>query len=125
VVALSRPEFDVAVRDALRAMQSPQGPAGNPLTRSRLVVESGKSLADVLAGAADLLLKDRGGHKRHRAVTATYFNGSPTQEAVARSLGIPFSTYRRHLVSAVDRMSDLLWHHELNGIAVPAPANGD
>jgi hypothetical protein len=31
VAALSRPEFDVAVRDALRALQSPQGTAGNPV----------------------------------------------------------------------------------------------
>ncbi|WP_158842321.1 hypothetical protein [Saccharothrix deserti] len=30
VVAMSRPEFDVAVRDALRALQSPQGAGGQP-----------------------------------------------------------------------------------------------
>jgi hypothetical protein len=30
-------------------------------------------------------------------------------------LGLPFSTYRRHLTRGVDRVVDWLWHRELYG----------
>jgi hypothetical protein len=36
LLVLSRPEFDAAVRDALRALRRPQVLAENPLNRSRL-----------------------------------------------------------------------------------------
>ncbi|NGO12480.1 ATP-binding protein [Streptomyces sp. HC44] len=115
LTVLSRPEFDAAVRDALRAVRRPQSLADNPLNRSRLVREGGQNLPDVLTRAAQALRDERGGEKRHRAVMVTYFRGSPTQEAAAARLDLPFSTYRRHLVSGVERMSDLLWRHELGG----------
>ncbi|MFD8881200.1 AAA family ATPase [Streptomyces erythrochromogenes] len=115
LVVLSRPEFDAAVREALRTLRKPAVLAGNPLNRSRLVVDGRLSLSEVLAAAAEALLDERSGEKRHRAVAATYFRGAPTQEAAAERLGLPFSTYRRHLTSGIDRMSDLLWHHELQG----------
>ncbi|MFK0252808.1 ATP-binding protein [Streptomyces sp. NPDC090445] len=115
LTVLSRPEFDAAVREALRTLRKPEAFAGNPLNRSRLVLDGGHGLAEVLAAAAERLLDERNGDRRHRAVTATYFRGAPTQEAAAERLGLPFSTYRRHLTSAIDRMSDLLWRHELQG----------
>ncbi|WP_433193932.1 ATP-binding protein [Nocardia sp. CA-107356] len=115
LVVLSRPEFDTAIRDALRTLRKPVALGDNPLNRSRLVTESGKSLTEVLADAAQSLLAERGGEKLHRAVNVAYFKGAPTQEVAAELLGLPFSTYRRHLGTAVDRMSELLWHHELNG----------
>ncbi|WP_194814976.1 ATP-binding protein [Nocardia sp. XZ_19_385] len=115
LVVLSRPEFDAAIRDALRTLRRPVALGDNPLNRSRLVKESGKSLTEVLADAAQALLTERGGEKLHRAVSVAYFKGAPTQEVAAELLGLPFSTYRRHLGTAVERMSELLWHHELNG----------
>ncbi|WP_280455868.1 hypothetical protein [Nocardia brasiliensis] len=115
LVVLSRPEFDAAVRDALRTLRKPVALGDNPLNRSRLVQESGKSLTEVLTEAAQSLLNERGGEKLHRAVGVAYFKGAPTQEVAAELLGLPFSTYRRHLGTAVQRMSELLWHHELNG----------
>lgn len=120
LVVLSRPEFDGAVREALRTLRKPALLASNPLHRSRLVTDGGRGLSEVLAAAAEGLLDERSGEKRHRAVIATYFRGAPTQEAAAERLGLPFSTYRRHLTSAIQRMSDLLWHHELRGTALPA-----
>ncbi len=125
LVVLSRPEFDAAVREALRTLRKPAVLADNPLNRSRLVIESGRGLSEVLAAAAEGLLGERSGEKRHRAVTATYFRGALTQEAAAERLGLPFSTYRRHLTSALERMSDLLWHHELRGTALPSGPAGD
>ncbi len=115
---LSQPEFEAAVRDALRTLRQPELLEANPLQRSRLVAESGQLLAEVLEQAANALLDERGGEKRHRAVMTTYFRGAPTQEAAAERLGLPFSTYRRHLTAAVERMSKVLWHHELRGTAI-------
>ncbi|MBP2193158.1 ATP-binding protein [Nocardia goodfellowii] len=115
LVVLSRPEFDAAVREALRGLRKPAALADNPLNRSRLVVDSGKNLPELLTDAAQALLGERGGEKLHRAVNVSYFKGAPTQEVAAELLGLPFSTYRRHLATAVERMTDLLWHQELNG----------
>lgn len=55
-----------------------------------------------------------GGDQHHRALTATYLAGNPGQEAAAERIGVPFSTYRRHLTSGIDRLTDLLWRSELN-----------
>ncbi|MFD9053512.1 AAA family ATPase [Streptomyces zaomyceticus] len=120
---LSQPEFEAAVRDALRALRRPDVLAENPLQRSRLVAESGP-LAQVLADAASALLGERGGEKRHQAVLVTYFKGAPTQEVAAERLGLPFSTYRRHLTAAVERMCQLLWRHELSGTRIEPNTNG-
>ncbi|MFJ7078504.1 ATP-binding protein [Streptomyces sp. NPDC098781] len=125
LVVLSRPEFDAAVRDALRTLRRPDKLAENPLNRSRLVVESGRSLAEVVLGAVDSLLAERGGEKRHRALATTYVKAVSTQEAAAERLGLPFSTYRRHLTAAVERVSDVLWRHELSGAPIPPPTGDD
>ncbi|WP_030545820.1 hypothetical protein [Streptomyces exfoliatus] len=44
---LSRPEFDSAVRDALRALRRPDALAASPLSRSRLVLQNGGDLEEV------------------------------------------------------------------------------
>ncbi|MFD3507691.1 ATP-binding protein [Nocardia sp. NPDC058666] len=115
LVVLSRPEFDAAVRDALRTLRQPVALSANPLHRSRLVLESGRDLAELLTEATLVLQGERGGDKLFRALNATYVKGAPTQEVAAELLGLPFSTYRRHLSTAIERVSDLLWHQELNG----------
>ncbi|MGP4046192.1 AAA family ATPase [Streptomyces sp. 2A115] len=114
-IMLSRPEFDTAIKDALRVLWWPNELAANPLSRSRLVAENSGSLDDVVLSAIDTLLDERGGEKRHQALTTTYSKAAPTQEAAARRLGMSFSTYRRHLTAAVQRVSDILWSHELSG----------
>ena len=53
--------------------------------------------------------------KLARAVERTYLRPAPTQEAAADVLGLPFSTYRRHLTRGVERVVDWLWHRELYG----------
>lgn len=122
LVVLSRPEFDTAVRDALRSYRSPSALAGNPLHRSRLVIESATTLADLLARAIDALGEGRSGDKHQRALTTTYLTGTPTQEAAAERLGLPFSTYRRHLTTGLDRLTDLMWQSELTGTPITEPS---
>jgi hypothetical protein len=76
---------------------------------------NGKGLAEILTDAAQALLGERGGEKLHRAVNVSYFKGAPTREIAAELLGPPFGTYRRHLTTAVERITELLWLQELNG----------
>ena len=40
---------------------------------------------------------------------------APNQEAAAELLGLPFSTYRRHLSQGVQRVVAWLWDHEVYG----------
>lgn len=114
---LSRPEFDAAVRSAMRAWRRPDELAANPLTRSRLVADHGggdrvAALRDVLGSAIDKLRDDS---RLHRVLVTTFVHGTPTQEAAADRLGLPFSTYRRHLTRGMDRLGDALWERELHG----------
>jgi hypothetical protein len=55
-------------------------------------------------------------------VVATFLRGVPTQEAVAHRLGLPFSTYRRHLGRGIKLLCEELWRRELAG-ASPARSN--
>ena len=114
---LSRADFDLAVREALRSWRRPDLLATNPLTSSRLVAESAEpdhvaALRAVLQAALDGLSEDPRESKGHRAVLATYLGGAPTQEAAAERLGLPFSTYRRHLAQGLTVLASLLWWQE-------------
>jgi hypothetical protein len=122
LVALSRVEFDISVRDALRTWRRSDALAENRLTGSRLVAESGvddrvTALRQVLTTAIEAVATDPRGEKPYRALVATYLRGSPSQTAAAARLGVPFSTYRRHLASGVERVCDRLWQWELYGAA--------
>ncbi|MFI5975442.1 AAA family ATPase [Streptomyces sp. NPDC051452] len=117
---LSREAFEAAVRDALRSLGSPKELRCNPLVRSRVAAAHDGDLGRLVRGAAERLPNERGGERRHRAFTATYGDRPATQQAAAARLGLPFSTYRRHLKEAVDRITDLLWEQELNGPATTA-----
>ncbi|WP_188114017.1 ATP-binding protein [Streptomyces apricus] len=119
--AMTRPEFAAAVRSALRDLRRPQALAANPLSRSRLVVDHGMSLRDVLSNAVAGLVTGRGGDKAHQVAGLAFLEGAPTQEAAARRLGMPYSTYRRHLTTAVSRIEEQLWRHEQTGLPLLAP----
>jgi hypothetical protein len=122
---LSREEFSEAVRKALRHLARPDALAGSPLTRTRLVSEHhrgddpAKALRELLDEAIGALGEDPRSAKSHRALTATYLGGAPTQELAAERLGLPFTTYRRHLVAGIERVCDHLWQRELYGVAAP------
>ena len=97
--------------------------ARNPLLRTRLARDR--------AGDEDAGRGDAGGagalrrcealreHPRDdklwRAVERTYVRPAATQERAAAALGLPFSTYRRHLTQGVDRVVAWLWDQEVYG----------
>jgi hypothetical protein len=110
-----RPEFDEAVKEALRCWHSPAELAANPLLRDpRLALGPGdpspETLRARLAEAIAQLAETARTVKYHRVVTATYLNGATTQAGTAERLALPFSTYRRHLTAGVHLVCDRLWH---------------
>jgi hypothetical protein len=114
---LSRPEFDQAVRAALRSLHS-AALAGNVLARSRLAAHRGgqgqpEVLRELLTGMIGSMSTDPKEAKLHRVLDATYLRPAPTQEAAAALLRLPFSTYRRHLANGLELVSDRLWAREL------------
>jgi energy-coupling factor transporter ATP-binding protein EcfA2 len=122
LLVLSQPEFDDAVRQALRDLGRPDLLLRNPLLRTRLVhdragdQEPGAATLERLVGAA---VETLGEHPRDdklwRAVERTYVRPAATQERAAAALGLPFSTYRRHLTQGVDRVVAWLWDQEIYG----------
>jgi hypothetical protein len=121
VVALSEPEFTDATRRALRDLHRSDALARNPLMRSRAVGDrsgqrrSIEALRDLIEHAVDTLRVDPRDEKLHRALARTYVRPAQTQELAAEALGLPFSTYRRHLTRGVERVTDWLWQRELYG----------
>jgi hypothetical protein len=122
LLVLSQPEFDDAVRQALRDLRRPDLLSRNPLLRTRLVRDRAgdeKPVAatlEALVGAAVETLREHPrDDKLWRAVERTYVRPAATQERAAAALGLPFSTYRRHLTLGVDRVVAWLWDQEVYG----------
>jgi hypothetical protein len=121
LIFLSRDEFGSAVKQALQDYAHPDGLAGNPLLRSRLVSEAAgkisKGRTEVLKAkineATETLRVHPRDEKLFRALESTYLHPAPTQEAAAELLDMPFSTYRRHLTSGIQRLTEILWRQEV------------
>jgi hypothetical protein len=121
VVVLSHAAFSDAARQALRDLHRPDCLDRNPLARARLVTAdgsgkprgAGRVLAEKVRTAVAQLEADPRDHKRWRALDRTYLRPAPSQERAAELLGLPFSTYRRHLTEGVDRVVAQLWDLEL------------
>jgi hypothetical protein len=118
VLALSRPDFDDAVRQALRDYARPSAFAANPLTRSRLTLGGTEAtpagtLRALLLTAVESLQEHPRDHRLHRALWHTYIQPAASQELAAERLGLPFSTFRYHLKGGIERVSDWLWEREV------------
>jgi hypothetical protein len=121
-LVLSHPDFEAAVRQGFKDLRRPDLLARNPLVRARLVADrtgEGASGAAVLEGvlreAATTLAHHPRDDKLLRAVDRTYLRPAATQEAAAAALGLPFSTYRRHLTQGMTRIVSVLWDQEVYG----------
>jgi hypothetical protein len=125
LVVLGEPDFAAAVRDALRNFHRSDDLRTNPLLRSRVVVERAGSgaddstgvaaLRDLLTEAAQSLRASPRDVKCYRALHRTYLDPAPSQERAAELLGLPFSTYRRHLKTGISRVGEILWQREICG----------
>jgi hypothetical protein len=122
LLVLSQPDFTGAVRQALRDLHEPELLARNPLQRARLLCDrvdrdrpDPTALAALLREAIATLRRHPRDGKRFLAVERTYLNPAPTQEIAAELLGLPFSTYRRHLTQGVERVIAWLWEREVHG----------
>src|SRR3712207_5834965 len=86
LVVLSQPEFEEAVRRALRDYTRPDALAANPLLRSRLAIERAEdaptraTLQALLREAAEILTANPKDDRLYRAVRATYLEPIGTQE---------------------------------------------
>jgi hypothetical protein len=97
--------FGTAVRAALRDLTRADRLAGSPLAATAL----GPDVRAALVEGMDRLGAEPRGADLRRVLDRTYLRPAPSQEAAAEVLGLPFSTYRRHLGRATDRLVDLLW----------------
>jgi AAA ATPase-like protein len=128
LLVLSQPEFDDSVRQALRDLRRPDLLARNPLLGTRLVRDragdeepGAATLEALVAAAVETLREHPRDDKLWRAVQRTYVQPAATQERAAAALGLPFSTYRRHLTQGVDRVVTWLWDQEVYG----SPSSGE
>ena len=122
VFVLSHEEFTDAVRQALSDLQRLDLLARNPLLKTALLRERAggdEPTADHLAVLLSDAVGSLGSHPRDdkllRAVERTYVHPAATQERAAAALGLPFSTFRRHLTQGVSRIVDWLWEREVYG----------
>lgn len=124
---LSKPEFEAALRDALRFLDRPEALRQNPLLHSKIVTENTQE-ADATPKARSLVLQHliretviglQGHPKRergYRALRHTYLQPVLTQEKAAEILDLPFSTYRRHLAEGIALLTETLWLEETDHI---------
>jgi adenylate cyclase len=119
---LTRSDFDSAIKVALRHYTRTDLLAGNALLHARVLSRDGPSgntpqaLRALLGETADSLFANERDRRLYRVLDLTYFNPAPKQEAAAERLGLPFSTYRRHLTAGVDRLTEWLWRQEQDAL---------
>jgi RecA/RadA recombinase len=109
---LSRAAFGDAVRSALQHLNRPDRLTGCPLLGTVLGADATELRASIVA-AADRLAGEPKGDQLRAVLNRTFVRAAPTQEAAAEVLGLPFSTYRRHLARAIDEVTEALWSVEI------------
>jgi hypothetical protein len=123
-LVLSKPEFETAVRDALKSLDRPEALLTSSLLRSRVLLERTrgavtppKERAAVLQSLIRETAQGLQGHPKrergYRALLHTYLRPLSTQEKAAELLDLPFSTYRRHLAEGIVLLTETLWLQEI------------
>ncbi|MFB6810682.1 hypothetical protein [Streptomyces sp. NPDC056387] len=116
--------FAAGVREALRGLGRAGGLRGSVLLHSRAVAsragrgagpdDRAASLSALLRETAAELQAAPRDRRAHRALHHTYLQPAGTQQRAADLLGLPMSTYRRHLAAGVSRLTEELWRRELD-----------
>ncbi|MEP7333583.1 MAG: ATP-binding protein [Terracoccus sp.] len=121
---LSQAAFAAAVRAALVEIGRPDRLGDSPLLGSALVPVEATDRVTALTAALSQEIRalddERRGSEHRRVLERTYLKGAPSQEVAAQVLGLPFSTYRRHLAQAVGRLVEVLWSVEIGERPGPA-----
>ena len=119
-VALDYATFAHAVVDALHQFNWPAALAGNPLLASAAVLadtnpDAGRT--DREAGLRDWLCTTIETLEQTAAISAVlrsaYLEGDGNQKKAAHTLSMSWSSYRRNLATARDRLVAELWRREL------------
>ncbi len=119
LAALSRAEFAVRVREALRALDDPLMLARNALIHSRAVQMQSPERATMPERAAVLrtllareiagLHGSKRGDEWARVLHAAYVEPRGKHESLARTLGMSYSTFRRVLTAGTEHVVAALW----------------
>lgn len=127
LIVLSESGFAKAVHKALKSITRSDGLRGNPLLRSHLVMEQlpadageldrMERLVNLIEEAVNSLQNSPREEKLYRALYSTYLHPAGSQEQAAENLGLPYSTFRRHLKTAIRRVTEILWQREIGGHA--------
>jgi hypothetical protein len=114
---LGQADFSRAVKDALKDFRRDDRLAASPLAGTVLGGRDPAHRAAAIRHSLERALADLGaepkGERLARVLDRTYVHAAPTQEAAAEVLDLPFSTYRRHLGQATERLTELLWAREI------------
>jgi hypothetical protein len=121
---LDRTTFAAAVRAALSDLRRADRLTTNPLTSSSLA-DGPASLRTTIEAAIESLREEPKGGQLTAVLQRTFVHGAPTQEAAAEVLGLPFSTYRRHLAKGIEELTDLLWAVEIGEVHLAARMGTD
>ncbi len=117
--ALSRPEFEAAVAQALRDLGRPERLAHSALLTTRFGLALEPPRVDALAALLTRLIRELAEDPRDgrlgRALDRTYVRAAPSQELAAELLGVGVSSLRRHLRAGTDRLVEQLWFRETGG----------
>ncbi|MBL7729627.1 MAG: AAA family ATPase [Chitinophagaceae bacterium] len=119
---ITEKDFTESVHEALKQLKNPKKIIGNPLLRSAFVqqaagddnTEAGLALtlADRISAAISSLENSPKDETLHRVLHRTFVNPVGSQEQTADFLYMSFSTYRRQVKRAVERVADILWLEE-------------
>ena len=123
VLVLSKGQFEKAIKEALRSFAKPHALKSNPLLQSRIIMDRLSNeftnekrieiLLAVIGESVEKMKNSTKGQKGWRAIDKTYLRPAPSQEIAAELLQLPYSTFRRHLKSGIDELSQILWEMEI------------
>lgn len=115
--------FLTLVKEALKSYSEPSRLFETDLTRAHLVLRAVRrnptperciaALRAALDEAVDTMERSPRHEQDAQLIRHTWLEPSGTQEEIARQLGLPFGTYRRHLARAAEHIGQLLWQREL------------
>jgi hypothetical protein len=126
---LAQEDYAMHVREALRTLDDPFALASNPLIHSRAVGvgvplhaeprERAAALRELLIEGAESLRKTSRADHLFRVLDAAYLKPVGKHEAAAAAVGMSYSTFRRNLATAIQRLVASLWERELSGPPTP------